>query len=158
MPTTTSGRTTRALASTRGASPSRGGPSRARRYGSTAPAASQRAPTRRAQHHPEFRDVSYVSAAEKQVPFAKVSDEFHDQEDCCAICLIEPRAIRLRPCGHAAACAHCMLRMITSTSHQNGAAQAFECHCPLCKHRIAHVEWPDAPPSALLPLLLMLSV
>ena len=54
-------------------------------------------------------------------------------EGLCAVCMEAPRAVRLKPCGHASTCTSCTLKLIDARQRR--------VTCPLCKKAASRCDW-----------------
>ena len=77
-----------------------------------------------------------TSSPEHDITIVNLATKGEDDDDTkglCAICMSQPRSVRLRPCSHAISCTMCTLRLLDASSH---------ClKCPICKLAAMTVEW-----------------
>ena len=78
----------------------------------------------------EAEDPVQLHLAPAIAPSSTTNTDEEDDTDC-SICMSVPRAVRLRPCGHASSCTLCTLRMMSSQ----------RLSCPICKQRAQTLEW-----------------
>ena len=62
-----------------------------------------------------------------------VEDDEEESRNECKICMANPRAVRMRPCGHASTRIECRVRLIEPARHR--------LRCLLCKQHALTAEW-----------------
>ena len=66
-------------------------------------------------------------------PHPMTGAEREEDDGLCSVCMTLPRAVRLRPCGHASSCAQCSVRLVDARTRR--------LPCPLCKAFATQCEW-----------------